>query len=59
MKIFLPGKKRLSNIYGLSRSRHQLYFSSYRSYLFCDKVGDKTIGNEEDCIFPLPFAGLA
>ena len=31
MKIFLPGKKRLSNIYGLSRSRHQLYFSSYRS----------------------------
>ena len=35
------------------------HLTGHAAHLFCDKVGDKTIGNEEDCIFPLPFAGLA
>ena len=46
MSIFLQGNS------------YSFHLTGHAAHLFCDKVGDKTIGNEEDGIFPFLFAAL-
>ena len=44
MSIFLQGNS------------YSFHLTGHAAHLFCDKVGDKTIGNEEGGIFPFLFA---
>ena len=44
MSIFLQGNS------------YSFHLTGHATNLSCDKVGDKTIGNEEDGIFPFLFA---